>query len=317
MNSRERIAAVCNREKADRPATGLRCTPEVWEALKKDFKVKTREEVLDELDIDLRFVSVPFIGPKNRSTPSMGGEGRDFWGIDWIEAKNEFNTYYEISTSPLEIAESIIDIKNHDWPSLDWWDYDAINEIMEKHNQKEERSMLFFAGGAFETPWYIRGFERFLMDLYEYPDIVAEICSTVADFYLKRAQRMIEAANGRIDVIGSGGDIGSERGMMLNPDLWRKHIKPHTKTLIKSFKDMGLNTFYHSCGSLVPVINDLIEIGLDILEPIQVTAAGMNPENLYEKFGDRLSFHGAIDEVHLLPHATPEQVYDETTRTID
>ena len=76
-------------------------------------------------------------------------------------------------------------------------------------------------------------------------------------------------------------------------------------------------TLYHSCGSLVPVIDDLIEVGLDFLDPIQVTAAGMTPEELSPRFGDRLSFHGAIDEVELLPHATPRQVYDETTRIIE
>jgi uroporphyrinogen decarboxylase len=105
--------------------------------------------------------------------------------------------------------------------------------------------------------------------------------------------------------------------MMIHPDIWRKRIKPYTARLISTFKEMGLSTFYHSCGSLVPVIEDLIEVGLDILEPIQVTAKGMKPEELFPVFGDRLSFHGAIDEVELLPHATAEEVYDETTRIID
>ena len=79
---------------------------------------------------------------------------------------------------------------------------------------------------------------------------------------------------------------------------------------------MGLKTFYHSCGSIVPVIDDFIELGLDILDPIQVSAAGMSPEAI-SAFADRLSFHGAIDEVRLLPHATAAEVYRETTRIID
>ena len=76
-------------------------------------------------------------------------------------------------------------------------------------------------------------------------------------------------------------------------------------------------TFYHSCGSLVPVIDDLIEVGLQFLDPIQITAEGMQPEPLAKQFGDRLSFHGAVDEVELLPHATPSEVYEETIRLID
>jgi uroporphyrinogen decarboxylase len=120
-----------------------------------------------------------------------------------------------------------------------------------------------------------------------------------------------------VDIIGSGGDIGSERGMILNPALWREHIKPFTGGLITTFKKLGLKTFYHSCGSIVPVIDDLIELGLDILDPLQVTAAGMNPEAIAAGFGARLSFNGAIDEVRLLPHSTPDEIYRETTRIIE
>jgi uroporphyrinogen decarboxylase len=98
--------------------------------------------------------------------------------------------------------------------------------------------------------------------------------------------------------------------------VWRERIKPYSSRLISTFKKQGFATFYHSCGSIVPVIHDLIEAGLDVLDPIQVGAAGMKPEELYPAFGDRLSFHGAIDEQELLPHGTPKQVYEETTRII-
>ena len=111
-------------------------------------------------------------------------------------------------------------------------------------------------------------------------------------------------------------NAGSERGMMLNPRVWRERIKPFSGRLITTFKQMGLKTFYHSCGSIVPVIDDFIELGLDILDPIQVSAAGMSPEAI-SAFADRLSFHGAIDEVRLLPHATAAEVYRETTRVIN
>ena len=176
---------------------------------------------------------------------------------------------------------------------------------------------MFFAGGAFETPWYMRGMERFMMDLVERPDIVDAICSHVEAYYRQRALRVLEAAQGGIDIVGSGGDIGGQTGMLLSPELWRERIKPYTGRLISTFKRMGLATFYHSCGSMVPVIDDLVEVGLDILEPIQVTARGMAPEELFPAVGNRISFHGAIDEVHVLPHATAEEVYAHTTHVID
>ncbi|MCK5757555.1 MAG: methyltransferase, partial [Clostridiales bacterium] len=142
------------------------------------------------------------------------------------------------------------------------------------------------------------------------------ISRKVAQFYYQRALRVLEAADGQIDVVGSGGDIGGQNNLMLSPEKWRKHIKPYSAKLITTFKEMGLKTFYHSDGAISPVINDFIEMGLDVLDPIQVGAAGMTPEELYPAFGDRLSFHGAIDEVELLPHASPQEVYDETQRVM-
>ena len=316
MNSRERVMAAFNRQPTDRPPTSLRWTPEVWEALKKHFNVETREDVMDILDIDMRWVYLPYIGPKDLSTPPMGGNSVDYWGNEWKEAKNEFNTYYDIHKPALADAQTVEEIIIYDWPSIDWWDFTSIKKAINAHSKKEERAIMFFAGGSFETPWYMRGFEKFLMDIYVAPEITDAICEKVTSYYKARAIRVIEMSGGRIDIIGSGGDIGGEEGMMLSPELWRKRIKPYSKKLIETFKQMGLGTFYHSCGSLVPVINDLVEVGLDVLDPIQVAAKGMQPESLFEQFGDRISFHGTIDEVQLLPHATPEEVYTETQRII-
>jgi uroporphyrinogen decarboxylase len=103
---------------------------------------------------------------------------------------------------------------------------------------------------------------------------------------------------------------------MLSPALWRKHIKPYSTQLIKPFKEAGCKTMYHSCGSIVPVIPDLIEMGLDILDPIQPKAAGIDPETLKSEFGERLSFHGGLDIQELLPFGTPAQVATETARLI-
>ena len=309
--------AASERRRPDRPATSLRCTPEAWAALQRHLGVGSPHEVLDALDIDLRWIPLSFSGPVERSAVPLGSEGTDFWGCRFRKAENEFNTYYEFDFHPLKEARTVEDIQNHSWPSLEWWDYSAVSEAIEAANQGGKRANMFFAGGAFETPWYLRSFEGLMLDFYQNPEIARAICSRVQEFYLQRALRVIDAGKGKIDIIGSGGDIGGERGLMLHPDVWRKQIKPYTAKLISTFKQKGLKTFYHSCGSLVPVIDDLIEAGLDILDPIQVTAAGMSPEELFPAFGDRICFHGAIDEVNLLPHATASEVYRETMRIID
>ncbi len=317
MNSKQRVIAAARRQPTDRPPTSLRLTPEALAALETHLGVKSQNAVMDALGVDLRWLRLPFIGPKERSAVPLGSEGTDFWGCHFCKVSNEYNTYFEFDRHPLAQAKTVEDVHNHDWPSLDWWDYASLAATIDEVNCKEERAFLFMAGGAFETPWYIRGMEQFLMDLYENPEIAEAICTHVEEYYRQRALRVIDAVGDRLTIVGSGGDIGTQRGMMLDPELWRAQIKPHSTKLIAPFRKLGFATFYHSDGSIVPVINDLIEMGLDILDPIQVGATGMNPEELFPLFGDRLSFHGAIDEVELLPHATPKQVYDETTRTID
>jgi uroporphyrinogen decarboxylase len=127
----------------------------------------------------------------------------------------------------------------------------------------------------------------------------------------------MEQSRGKIDLILSGGDIGTQRGMMLSPDLWRKHIKPYSSQLIRTFKDMGLMTMYHSCGGIVPVIDDFIEMGLDILDPIQPLAKDMDAVSLKERFGNRVAFHGGIDEQELLPYGTVDDVRRETARIME
>jgi len=316
MTGKERTMRALRREKTDRPPTDLTCTPEIWQALREHFGVSTDIDVLNKMDVDMVRFGIPFIGPKERSTPPLGGEGYDFWGVYNKEIKNSFNTYYDFVGHPLANMETVDEIMAYDWPSLDWWDYSKVKETIRSMKGDNDRCIMWFAGGAFETPWYMRGLEQFLIDLYDAPEIVDAICFKVAEYYRERAMRVLNEANGEIDMIGSGGDIGGQNCMMLSPEKWRELIKPHSASLIRPFKDMGFGTFYHSCGSCYEVIDDLIEIGLDVLDPIQVTAANMQPEILYPKFGDRLSFHGAIDEVELLPHATPQEVYDETQRII-
>lgn len=317
MTSKERVRAAARRQPTDRPPTSLRCTPEAWTALQQHLRVNTNDAVMNALDVDFRWVPLPFIGPKDRSAVPLGSEGTDFWGCHNRQVKNDFNTYIEIDYHPLAKATSVKDVEAHAWPSLDWWDYDAVPAAIDAINREGgPRAIGAFAGGAFETPWYIRGLEQFMVDLYENPDIVDAICRRVETYYRERMARVLAVAGDRIDVIGSGGDLGTQRGLMVSPDVWRERIKPYSTRLIAPYKKLGYATFYHSCGSIVPVIGDLIEMGLDLLDPVQVGAAGMTPEALFAAFGDRLSFHGAIDEQELLPHATSEEVYRETTRTI-
>ena len=317
MEPYERVIAAVNHRQPDRLPIDYIATPEFNTDLKQHLGIDDDELLRRELGVDIRRVGPRWRGPDDMTgAPGVSASGKDFLGVVWKPIQNEFGTYNEIAVHPLAHATTVKEIEAYPWPSLDWFDFSHVKDDIDRLNRDHRYAITLFVGGAFETPWYMRGMERFLMDLVECPDIAEAICQHVTDFYQARALRALEQSDGRIDICGSGGDIGTQRGMMLSPDLWRRHIKPYSTRLIRSFKDMGLTTFYHSCGSIVPVIEDLIEMGLDILDPIQPKATGMDAENLKTRFGDRLAFHGGIDEQELLPHATPDQVRSETQRVM-
>ena len=309
MQPYERVMCAVAHQRPDRIPIDYVATPEFGAALKARLGTEDDEQVLRRLGVDIRRVTGRYVGPAELTgARGVGAVGKDFLGVVWKPVTNEFGTYNEIVSSPLAEAKTVRDVEEHRWPSVDWFDFSHLAQEIAETNRERRYAILYFAGGAFETPWYMRGMERYLMDLVECPDIAEAISSRAAEFYKQLSLRAIEESNGGIDIIGSGGDIGTQRGMMLAPELWRQHVKPYSAELISTFRDMGLRTFYHSCGSLVPVIPDLIEMGLDILDPVQPLAAGMDPCRLKAEFGEKLTFHGGVDEQELLPHASPTEV---------
>ena len=318
MTGYERVLSAGRHERPDRLPIDYKATPESHANLKRYLAIEDDEALRKRLGCDIRTVDGRYVGPKDMvGSAGVAAQGKDFLGIVWKPVKNEFATYNEIAFHPLANVTTVREVQEYSWPSPDWFDYSTLSEDIDRINRDERYCICFFVGGSFETPWYMRGMSRFLMDLLECPDIAEAISARATEFYKQRALRALEQAKGKIDMVFSGGDIGTQRGMMLAPDLWRKHIKPYSTQLIRTFKDMGLMTMYHSCGSIVPVIDDLIEMGLDILDPIQPQAAGMDPASLKKSFGDRLAFHGGIDVQHLLPYGTPEDVRAQVLRLMD
>ena len=315
MSGYERVLKAVRHERSDRLPIDYSATPEAHAQLKKHLGIEDDEALRKRLGCDIRLVGGRFVGPDDMVGAAGGdAQGKDFLGVVWKPLKNEFATYYEMAFHPLANVTTVKEVEAYPWPSVDWFDYSTLSDDIDRLNHDDRNCICFFVGGSFETPWYMRGMSRFLMDLVECPDIAEAISARATEFYKQRALRAIEAAKGKIDMVYSGGDIGTQRGMMLAPDLWRTRIKPYSSQLIRTFKDMGIMTMYHSCGSIVPVIDDLIEMGLDILDPIQPLAEGMDPVSLKKRFGDRLVFHGGIDEQHLLPHGTAEDVRAEVLR---
>ncbi len=137
------------------------------------------------------------------------------------------------------------------------------------------------------------------------------------DFYMEDYTRAAEITGGRIDLYLLISDLGNQRGPLMSLAMFREFVAPYLRRMVNLIHSLGARAFYHSCGAIRPFIPDLIELGVDILDPIQPASPGMQPENLKAEFGDRLSFHGGIDTQILLPRATLAQVAVEVRRYCD
>ena len=317
MNSHERVMAALDHRRPDRPPLNYFGTAETTEKLLSHLKLETKEDLLRYFGADMRYVSPSYVGPDVFSGMfGFGTGGTDMWGVRWQEVSNRFCTYFEPVHHPLAEATTVRDIESYSWPKSDWLSVSHIGDDIREFNEGERRAIVLSVGSFVEIAWTLRGLEQFLMDMVECPAIVEAILTRVTGMCKELSMRSVEAAQGGIDIVWSAGDVGMQTGMIMSPELWRQQIKPFHRGLIEPFKQMGMRTRYHTDGSVLPIIEDLIEMGLDLLDPIQPDTPGMDAENLNAQFGGRLSFYGGVDTQKLLPYGTAREVEDEVLRLI-
>ena len=182
----ERVITAINHGVSDRPPVNYIATPEVNVILKKSLGIDDVEKLRQFLGADIRYVAPRYVGPDGTTgAAGVTAAGKDFLGVVWKPVKNQFGTYNEIAFHPLGHVTTVGEVENYNWPSADWFDYSHLKEEIDLLNANRRHAIIFFAGGAFETPWYMRGMERFLMDLIEYPEIAEAISRRTRVAYLR------------------------------------------------------------------------------------------------------------------------------------
>lgn len=230
------------------------------------------------------------------------------WGMKWTPVSNRFATYNELVHHPLAGAETIKDVEEYDWPSADWLSAEGIKETIKKANEDERRAIVIATGEFFDIASGMRGQAQFMMDLMTNPKLAQCMIRHVLAVCRTATMRAVEEADGGIDIVWSGSDVGMQTGMLFAPEIWRELVKPLHYELIGPFKKLGLKTRYHCDGAIAAIIPDLIEMGLDLLDPIQPNLPGMDPENLRKLSGGRLAYYGGVDTQHLMPYGKPKEV---------
>jgi uroporphyrinogen decarboxylase len=240
----------------------------------------------------------------------------DEWGITWEMRPGTL--YYEVVDAPFREA-SVDDIAAWCWPDLAH--ADRFQGLADRARDIRARGYAVVAMSGVD-PWeqycLLRGMDRALMDLILEEEFFHALFGHVCDLMLAGALGLLHEAGEYLDVLVVSDDLGTQNAPMMSPAMYRRLIKPyHAEVIAKIRENSAARIFFHSDGNIYPLIEDFIEIGVDILNPVQVSAQGMgDTARLKREFGDRLCFCGAIDTQHALPRGTPEDVRREVRRRV-
>jgi uroporphyrinogen decarboxylase len=270
--------------------------------------VEVDERILVHLDAHGRSVS--------QGAPDRGGdvelgeaEYRDEWGV--VRAKPPGCMYYEIRKSPLAGGLSAADIVRYPWPDpTDPGRFRGLREKARRLREETDYAVMYNARyNIVHMTQYLRGFEDWYCDLGENHELFTALMDAVLENLLELNRLALIEVGPYIDVLAFGDDIGLQDRPVCSPALYRKLIRPCQERIVEQVRRYtNAKILYHSCGSVYRYIEDFIEMGIDALNPVQVTAKNMEPERLKREFGDRIAFWGGIDNHRLLPGGTPEEV---------
>jgi uroporphyrinogen decarboxylase len=265
-------------------------------------------------------------GSKKPVQPKDPNKSIDEWGIEWSKTELPNNHFYwEMTKHPLEDL-TIDDLDDYPWPDpYDPARVEGLGNYLRYVRENTQFAILAKFGGAmFETAWYLRGMERFFMDLVENPEFVKKLFDKI--FYIQRGLHEvgIKAAGEYVDILRlSGEDLGTQDSQLISLPTFRRTVRPYLQDLWGFAKQNLLKKnpkgkiMLHSCGSIRPFIPDWIDMGLDMLDPIQPKAKGMEPLGLKRDFGDKLSFHGGIDAQYYMPFGTVEEMRQHTREYVE
>jgi uroporphyrinogen decarboxylase len=316
MKHRERVLMSLNHEQPDRCPMQVSFTPEFADRLRRELNSRTGKshnphgggntyDLERALGEDMLLTSVGWAN----SYYQQPGDYTDEWGIGWrsVEYATPYGPgcYTEIFDHPLAQDQAIAAYKPPDPQRLELY-LEAERVI------REFKDEYWIVGVTvttiFECAWGLRGYERMLSDFLLKPDLAEAILDIPYHYHLAAAKILAQMG---VDMIWVGDDVGAQNAMLISPKMWRKFLKPRLANFIAEIKAINpqLKVAYHSDGVIYPIIPELIEIGVDILNPIQ--PASMDPAQLKKQFGDQLCFWGTIDEQYTLPFGSPAQVRAE------
>jgi uroporphyrinogen decarboxylase len=329
MNHRERILAALDHQEPDRVPVDLggslatSINIGAYEKLKQHLGLTSparilslrsliadvEEEILQRYQIDTR--GLPLLGNSRPTEEYPDGGYKDEWGVIRRQASPE--AHFMDTCNPLDGERTLDDLERFAWPDTEDPGYtDGLAEAAERVRRETDCALILsLPVGPLHLSQWLRGFEDWMMDLAGNQEFYQALMDRVTDIWLRISTRMLEAVGQNADVVFYGDDVAFQHGPMVSRKVYDRLIKPYQQRIFDLLKRYPVKILYHSCGSVTSLIEDFIELGVDALTPVQVSAAAMDPVRLKRDFGDRIAFWGAVDTQRVLSRGSVADVRRE------
>lgn len=309
MNGRERVLTAVARRQPDRLPLDFSANAATLQRLHNDLGTHSHAQLLQRLHVhivDLRGVVDPlYRGPVPRESWLPNGVKQNYWG--WRTQVQQTPTGPEEMYCDFILAgcRTVDELALHTWPQPDWFDFTGFSERLDAW---QGYAIMASGPSVWQHPTFLRGLEQMLVDLLDNPEMAGYLMDAFTNFYVAYFDRMFSVAPGRVDLLRIADDIGTQHGLLISPQLFDRFFAPRLARLVEMAHSHGVKVMFHSCGAIVPFIERIIALGVDVLDPIQVAADGMEPRGIKERFGARICLHGSIDTQYVLPRGTADDV---------
>ncbi|MBN2301500.1 MAG: hypothetical protein JXN60_03180 [Lentisphaerae bacterium] len=308
MNSRERVLAAIQCKPVDKAPFDFWAEPPTENRLKQHFKTDDINALQASFNVDVFHPQ-----PVTPAEKKIGSIYQNFWGERYIYKPTEWGLMREDMPGALSKAETREELEAFDWPSPNSFDYSGLEIACSAHR---DQAILYGMADIWQRPSLVRGLENALMDLALQPDWVHYLARIFTDFYKEEYANAFRASGNQIDIFLVISDLGGQENALISMAMFEEFVAPYLKEMTDRIHDLGAYAMFHSCGMVYPFISRLIELGVDILDPIQPVTDNMKPEKLAADFKGKICFHGGIDVQHVLPRGTTSEIEAEVQRYI-
>ncbi len=324
MTAYERFISACEHRTPDRPPVDYLAHPETDRRLRAALGVETERELLDRLGCDFFYLPGRDISQNEGALPYYRDRERLALtatertcplGIRW--QRGAFASKFAVDealAAPFTDLTTVEEILAFPWPTAADFDFSPLQGEADANRDRVRVGGLW--SGILGDSYRMMGFQNFLCGLAAEPDVAHALVDRMTEMYLELNAAYFAALKGRLELWFFGNDFGSQEALLFSTGMWGDFFCENIRRLTAQAHAHGLKVMMHSCGAIVPLIPLLIEAGVDILDPIQVTAQGMVPSELKSSFGERIVFHGGIDTQHVLPFGSREEVACHVQETV-